>query len=64
MTREIIDFVSPQSRAAEIGFDQPEDLSLHMRQLRPRSHNAPRWLTLAVVMGAVVALAFVRFLAR
>lgn len=64
MTREIIDFVSPRSRAAEIDFEPPADLSLHMRELRRRSDSAPRWLVLAVFMGAVVALAFVRFLAR
>jgi hypothetical protein len=35
-----------------------------MRQLRCRNQSAPRWLALAVLTGAVVALAFGRFLVR
>ncbi|MGH9713720.1 MAG: hypothetical protein ACRD5M_10535 [Candidatus Acidiferrales bacterium] len=64
MTREIIDFVLPKRKAAQVGFEPPGDLSLHMPQLRRRSESAPRWLALAALMGAVVALALVRLLVR
>jgi hypothetical protein len=64
MKRGIIDFVPPSPQVAEVEFNAPNDLSSHMRQLRRRNHGASRWLALAVLTGAVVALAFVRFLAR
>ena len=64
MTPEILNFVSPPTPAEEVTHEAPEDLVSHMRQLRRRTQNAPRWLALAVLTGAVVALAFVRFLAR
>ena len=64
MTPEILNFVSPPTPAEEVTLEAPEDLVSHMRQLRRRNQNAPRWLALAVLTGAVVALAFVRFLAR
>jgi hypothetical protein len=69
MTPEIINFVSPsqpakESAPEEVAYEAPDDLVSHMRQLRRRNQSAPRWLALAVLTGAVVALAFVRFLAR
>ena len=64
MAREIIDFVPPQPPVAEAELEAPNDLSSHMRQLRRRGQGTSRWLALAVLTGAVVALAFVRFLAR
>jgi hypothetical protein len=64
MTREIIDFVPHQAPVAEVEYEAPNNLSSHMRHLRHRSQGASRWLALAVLTGAVVALAFVRFLAR
>jgi hypothetical protein len=64
MTREIIDFAPPQPQVVEVAFETPNDLASHMRQLRRRNQGASRWLALAVFTGAVVALAFVRFLAR
>jgi hypothetical protein len=64
MTREIINFAPPQPQVAEVEFVAPNDLASHMRQLRRRNRGASRWLALAVLTGAVVALAFVRFLAR
>ncbi|MGA7915751.1 MAG: hypothetical protein WCA00_10995 [Candidatus Acidiferrales bacterium] len=35
-------------------------LSSHVRQLRKRNQGISRWLALAVVAGAIVALAFVQ----
>jgi hypothetical protein len=64
MAREIIDFVPPQPQVAEVELEAPNDLSSHMRQLRRRSQGMSQWLGLAVLTGAVVALAFIRFLAR
>jgi hypothetical protein len=63
-TPEIINFVPPATLAEEVAYEPPEDLGSHRRQLRRRNQSAPRWLALAVLTGAVVALAFVRFLAR
>jgi cellulose synthase/poly-beta-1,6-N-acetylglucosamine synthase-like glycosyltransferase len=64
MTPEIINFVPPQPRVAEVEIEAPSNLSSHMRQLRRWNQGASRWLALAVLTGAVAALAFVRFLAR
>jgi hypothetical protein len=64
MAREIIDFVPPRPHGAEVECETPSDLSSHMRQLRRRNQGASRWLALAVLTGAVVALGFVHFLAR
>jgi hypothetical protein len=48
----------PANRVAD------KSLSAHMRRLRRRNHGISRWLALAVLIGAIVALAFVDFLAR
>lgn len=48
----------------EPDFEAPHDLLAHMRQLRGRSRDAVRWLALAVVAGAITAVAFVNFFAR
>jgi hypothetical protein len=61
MTREIINFVSPESEAA---FYDRNGLSSHVGSLHRKNKGTSRWLALAVVTGAVVALAFVRFLIR
>ncbi|MGA8221878.1 MAG: hypothetical protein WB780_09525 [Candidatus Acidiferrales bacterium] len=61
MTREIIDFVSPEVEAA---FYERNGLSSHVVKLRGQNKGTSRWLALAVVTGAVVALAVVRFLIR
>lgn len=64
MTREIINFVPPQPQDAAVEFEAPNDPAHYMPQLRRRYQSTPRWLALAVLTGAIVALAFVRFLAR
>jgi|HubBroStandDraft_4_1064222.scaffolds.fasta_scaffold52737_1 hypothetical protein len=64
MTPEILNFVPAPTPAEEVTHEAPEDVVSHMPQLRRRNQSAPRWLALAVLTGAVVALAFVRFLAR
>jgi hypothetical protein len=64
MAREIINFVPPQPQVAEVESEVGNDLGFHMRQLRRRNHGASRWLAFAVLTGAVIALAFVRFLSR
>lgn len=45
-------------------FEAAHDLLAHVRQLRRRSRDAVRWLALAVVAGAITAVAFVNFFAR
>jgi len=64
MAREIINFVSPQSQVAEVEVETPNDLASHLRQLRHQSRGASRWLALAVLTGAVLALAYVCCFAR
>jgi hypothetical protein len=64
MAREIINFVPPQPQVEEAELENPNDPVSRMPQLRRRNQNASRWLALAVITGAVVALAFIRFLAR
>ncbi len=48
----------PANRAGDKG------LSAHMRRLRRRHRGISRWLALAVIVGAAVALAFVSVLGR
>jgi hypothetical protein len=39
-------------------------LSAHVRATQRRNHGLPRWLMITVAAGAIVALAFVNFLAH
>jgi hypothetical protein len=64
MTPEIVNFVLSSPQVAEVPSETPNNLASHMRRLRRRKLGAPRWLTFAVVMGAVVAMALVRLLIR
>jgi hypothetical protein len=77
MTPEVIPFVrESEAECAPIqGHDsvydriRPEMLAAHalpnhLRQLQPRNHGIARWLALAVLTGALAALAFVSLLAR
>jgi hypothetical protein len=64
MTPEIINFVPSPPKVAEAQNEAPNDLASHMRELRRRNQGAPRWLALAVLAGAFVALALVRLLIR
>jgi hypothetical protein len=59
-------FRAYSSRIAQSRFDRNagSGLSAHMRASRNRNHSLPRWLMITVAAGAVVALAFVNFLAR
>jgi uncharacterized membrane protein len=54
------------SRIAGSRFDRGAGfgLSAHMRASRRRHHSLPRWLIITVAAGAIVAFAFVNFLAR
>jgi hypothetical protein len=77
MTPEIIPFVR-ESEAESVPCREPiETVDLinhelvaahgfqnHIRQLQPRNQGIARWLALAVLTGALAALAFVSFLAR
>jgi hypothetical protein len=59
-------FRAYSSRFAQSRFDRNagSGLSAYMRASRNRNHSLPRWLMITVAAGAVVALAFVNFLAR
>jgi hypothetical protein len=59
-------FRTYSSRLAQSRFDRNtgSGLTAYMRSSRNRNHSLPRWLMITVVAGAVVALAFVNFLAR
>lgn len=61
MRREAINFVSPE---VEAEFYDRHGLSWHVSKLRRQNKGVSRWLALAVFVGAVVALAFVRFFIR
>jgi hypothetical protein len=61
MTREVINFVSPE---VEAEFYDRNGLSSHVGKLRRQNKGISRWLALAVFTGAVVALALVRFFIR
>jgi hypothetical protein len=39
-------------------------LSAHMRRLRKQNQGISRWLGLAILVGSVVAVAFLNFFAR
>jgi hypothetical protein len=77
MTPDIIPFVRESEaeaapvRESDAAYDQirrdllaAHGFQNHMRQLQPHNHGIARWLALAVLTGALAALAFVSFLAR
>lgn len=72
MTRDIIDFnpgrqgpyaPDPEVIQAEIAQALPY-ANPYYRQLQPRRDGNGRWIALAVIVGAVVAMAFVNFFLR
>lgn len=70
MTRDIIDFTPDRqnSYASSVETIQAEIVQTlpyanpYSKQLQPRRDGSLRWIALAVVVGAVVALAFMNFL--
>jgi hypothetical protein len=76
MAPDIIELKRKQERnsASKLGLTAEEyfhaeilpeqGLSHHMRQLRKRNQGFARWFGLAVILGAVMAIAFVGLLAR
>lgn len=71
MPKDIIDFSparqdpdeSPEIIRAEIAEALPYN-NPYLRQSQTRRDGSFRWIALAVVVGAVVAMAFVNFFAR
>ena len=76
MAREIIELKNkPETGSASShGVDSQEHmgaeilpshgLSQHVRQLRKRNKGVSRWFGLAVILGAIMAIAFVGLFAR
>jgi len=65
MANEIIDFSSEaESPSVAVVSPPAAGIATHVRVLRRRHRGISRWLALALLAGALVALAFVKFLAR
>jgi len=61
MARGVIDITGPAKKHEPVALSEP---IMNMRRLRPRSERSSRWLAAAALMGAIVASAFVIYLAR